>query len=78
MTWAAWTSSDATGTGLLWLNLCQPDCAAGKLAHYPVRVTLSDVQASAHGQWFSHLTIGWESPRPSPLPLSTYGLMSPS
>lgn len=49
MTWATWTSSGATGHGLLWLNLCKPDCAAGKFARYPVRVALSDVQASAHG-----------------------------
>jgi hypothetical protein len=76
--WATWTSSGATGQGTLWLKLCQPNCATGKIAHYPVGVTLSDVQGPASGQWFRHLTITWGSPRPSPLPLSTYGLMSPS
>ena len=78
MTWTTWTSAAAAGYGRLWLNLCNPNCAAGHLAYYPVRVTVSDVQDSAHGRWFRYLTITWESPRPSPLPLSTYGLMPPN
>ena len=78
MSWATWTSKAATGQGQLWLNLCQPDCAAGKLAHYPVTVTLSDAQASAHGPWFKNLAITWGSPKPSPLPPATYALMSPT
>jgi hypothetical protein len=78
MAWTTWTSSGATGHGRLWLNLCQPDCAAGKVAYYPVQMTLSGKQSSAHGRWFKYLAITWESPRPSPLPLSSYNLMSPS
>jgi hypothetical protein len=77
-TWTTWASSGATGQGRLWLNLCQPNCAAGKVAYYPVQITLSGTQASAHGRWFSDLAIAWESPRPSPLPLTSYDLMSPS
>jgi hypothetical protein len=78
ITWGTWTNESATGHATLWMNLCQPDCAAGKTADYPVQVTLSDVQASAQGRWFKSLTIGWESPRPSPLPLTTYALLGPS
>ena len=79
MTWTTWTGQGATGHGTLWLNLCDPDCAGGKTAYYPVQVTLSGVQASSgHGQWFKSLAITWESPRPAHLPLSTYGLVSPS
>ena len=78
LTWTTWTSEGATGQGVLWLNLCQPNCAAGKVAHYPVRVTLSSVQASPHGQWFKNLALTWESPRPASLPQSTYGLMTPN
>jgi hypothetical protein len=76
--WVTWTRSGATGHGTLWLNLCKPNCATGKFAYYPVGVTLSDVRASAHGQWFRYLTITWGSPRPSPLPVSTYGLLGPA
>lgn len=78
MTWATWTGEAATGQGLLWLNLCQPNCAAGKIARYPVQVTLSDVQTSAHRRWFGNLAITWESAKPRTLPLSSYSLMSPS
>jgi hypothetical protein len=78
MTWTTWTTSAATGQGMLWLNLCQPNCADGKFAYYPVQVRLSNVQESAHGQWFRDLTITWESPRPSPVPVSTYSLMTPN
>jgi len=78
LTWTNWTSSTATGNGLLWENLCVPSCAAGELGHYPVDVTLSAVQPSARGPWFSRLTVTWEGNRPPNQTPDTFTLMPPS
>ena len=31
ITWSSWTSKSATGTGTLWIDLCKPNCAYGKI-----------------------------------------------
>jgi hypothetical protein len=64
MAWTTWTTSSATGRGALWENLCQPNCAEGKIANYPVAVTLSLVKTSSQGPWFATLTVAWEGARP--------------
>jgi hypothetical protein len=64
MAWTSWTTSAATGKGTLWEKLCKPDCADGQIGTYPVAVTLSAVKISAHGPWFSRLTVTWEATRP--------------
>jgi hypothetical protein len=69
MTWTSWTTSAATGTGLLWEKLCKPDCAAGQIGTYPVAVTLSAVKTSSQGPWSGRLTVTWEAARaPSQAP----------
>lgn len=77
MTWATWTTTAATGSGLLWEKLCVPDCATGKIGYYPVDVTLSAVRASAKGQWFSQLTVDWEGTRPPNRTPDAFTLMPP-
>jgi hypothetical protein len=42
--WSSWTGSSAKGTGVYRQNECTPDCAAGKIKSYPVKVTLSKVK----------------------------------
>ena len=42
ITWKAWSSDGATGTGEYYRNLCKPDCADGKMVHAPVLVRLSN------------------------------------
>ncbi len=40
--WSSWTPTNATGTAMHNINNCQPDCAGGTFASFPVEVTLSD------------------------------------
>jgi hypothetical protein len=39
--WSNWGSSSASATGTYNQNTCTPDCAAGHIKSYPVKVTLS-------------------------------------
>ena len=43
ITWNSWGQDGATGTGEYYKNLCEPDCADGKIVHSPVNVSLSDL-----------------------------------
>lgn len=78
LTWASWAGSAAAGRGSLWENLCQPSCAAGKVATYPVAVTLAVVKRSPQGPWFSRLTVAWLGNRPPNSATDTFGLQPPS
>jgi hypothetical protein len=77
MTWSNWDGTTATGQGLLWENLCQPNCATGKIATYPAAVTLSGVKASAQGPYFSSLAVTWQGNRPPNSTPETWSLMPP-
>lgn len=39
--WSSWSGSSAKGAGRYNANTCTPDCAAGHIKSYPVKVTLS-------------------------------------
>jgi len=41
--WTKWGQEGAEGTGVYYRNLCEPDCADGKIVHEPVIVSLSDL-----------------------------------
>jgi len=41
--WSAWSQDGANGTGEYYRNLCEPDCADGKIVHAQVNVSLSDL-----------------------------------
>jgi serine/threonine protein kinase len=41
LSWASWGGQQATGTGTLQVDDCQPNCASGKFTGYPATVTLS-------------------------------------
>jgi len=43
ITWNSWGQDGATGTGKYYRNLCEPDCADGKIVHAPVNLSLSDL-----------------------------------
>jgi len=76
--WTTWTGSTATGYGTLWEKLCVPNCAEGKIGTYPVAVTLSGVEASAQGPWFSVLTVTWQAGRPPNATPESYPLQPPT
>ena len=41
--WTKWGQEGAEGTGDYYRNLCEPDCADGKIVHAPVDVSLSNL-----------------------------------
>ena len=41
--WTHWGQSGAQGTGFYYKNLCNPDCADGRIVHAPVDVFLSNL-----------------------------------
>jgi len=49
--WTKWNQAGAEGTGEYYRNLCEPDCADGKIVHAPVNVTLSDL-TSRKGKFY--------------------------
>ncbi len=77
LSWSTWGSSRAAGHGSLWLNLCDPSCALGKYAYYPVAVTLSGVRSSSRGPWFGDLMISFTGARPPVKLPRSYGLYPP-
>ncbi|CAN2236026.1 hypothetical protein [Candidatus Planktophila dulcis] len=43
ITWNSWSQNGASGTGEYYKNLCNPDCADGKIVHAPVNIRLSEL-----------------------------------
>jgi hypothetical protein len=43
ITWKSWSQAGATGMGEYYRNLCEPDCADGKIVHAPVNIRLSEL-----------------------------------
>jgi hypothetical protein len=41
--WSSWSQEGAKGTGEYYRNLCEPNCADGKIVHAQVNVRLSDL-----------------------------------
>ena len=39
--WSTWSKDGAKGIGEYYRNLCEPDCADGKIVHAPVKISLS-------------------------------------
>jgi hypothetical protein len=56
MTWTRWNDR-AIGTGTASLNLCEPDCAAGKTVAVPVTVTLSAPQTTCGREFFTDMRL---------------------
>ena len=55
MTWSAWNSTEAVGTGTEKIDDCDPDCAAGTLHSVTVIVTFGKpvmVCVSGTGRWY--------------------------
>jgi hypothetical protein len=55
--WTSWTSTGATGTGVIWMKTCRPNCATGGIGLYPASIRLSDVVRVRGGELlFAELT----------------------
>jgi hypothetical protein len=56
MTWLTWTTQVATGSGALWGDNCEPNCARGTFSPVPVKVRAF----APHGGHFTRLTLRYE------------------
>lgn len=56
VTWLTWTNQLATGTGALWGDDCEPNCAQGSFSPVPVKVRAF---APRHGH-FTRMTLRYE------------------
>ena len=76
--WSNWTGSTASGAGTYNQNTCTPDCAAGKIKSYPVKLTLSKPKACPDqaSPGFKHAAFTWTGTRPSHAP-ATYTFSCP-
>ena len=78
MTWTAWDSGQADGTGTEKIDDCNPNCAAGTLHSVAVRVALSNpvmVCASGKGTWYwTRVIFTW----PNGLPAAFSGDNAPT
>ena len=55
--WSHWTARSAFAWGTLWVDNCQPNCAAGHYAKYPASVSLSRVAAHRGVSYFSRMAL---------------------
>jgi hypothetical protein len=64
--WTSWTSTRAIGTGSYYVNLCEPDCADGKLVWAKVKVVLSGAKFTRGKRYLMNVTVSSVNGRPLP------------
>ncbi len=67
LSWSAWSSAFASGTGTQTINSCQPNCAAGQFHSYPVDFLLwrsAPVPDHSGKRYFSRVTVLYPGTRP--------------
>jgi hypothetical protein len=70
--WHTWKADAATGNGIVHMNRCEPNCAAGTDAELPAAVTLG----KPVGGTFSELVVTWTGDSPDGRPTDTYELVT--
>jgi hypothetical protein len=63
MHWTNWGGSVTTGTGILPLSNCVPDCASGKIIPWPVTIRLSRMRGCEGNAVFYYTHMYLELPR---------------
>lgn len=74
--WNSWGASSASGSGNVAVQSCTPNCASGGTKEVPAGVTLSGVQSSSQGSYFSHVSLSWDMTKP-PGVATSYTLQGP-
>jgi hypothetical protein len=75
MSWTSWTASEATGSGTVSVNPCDPSCADANYVTGPARVVLGEPRAGCGIVFYTSLTITWtdrpppDQPRTSTVPI---------
>ncbi len=64
--WSSWTSTRAIGTGSYYVNLCEPDCADGKLVWAKVKVVLSGAKFTRGKRYLMNVTVSSLNGKPLP------------
>ena len=67
LSWSAWSSAVASGTGTQMINGCELDCAVGKFHSYPVDFVLwrsAPVPRHPGKRYFSRITVLYPGTRP--------------
>ncbi|HVR06023.1 MAG TPA: hypothetical protein VMS02_08270 [Solirubrobacteraceae bacterium] len=63
--WSSFGGATAKATGMLDLNTCTPNCAAGKVIHYPVAVAASAPRSCKAGlRVYNKLTLSFTGRTP--------------
>ena len=55
--WGAWGGSRATGAGTAEYHGCTPSCAAARVHHATVAITLSNVRTCKGRQYYTHVAL---------------------
>lgn len=56
-TWSSWGGANARGAGNAEWHGCTPNCAAAKVHHAHVTITLSNVKTCAGRKYYSHVAL---------------------
>jgi hypothetical protein len=64
--WSSWTSTKAVGTGSLYVNQCDPNCADGKLIWAKVKVVLSGAKVTRGKRYLMNVTVSSTNGKPLP------------
>jgi hypothetical protein len=62
--YSSYGAKTATGTGTAAVNLCEPNCAAGKTKNFKVRFTLSRVTQCGDSYQFRRLQFSYTGDKP--------------
>lgn len=73
--WSSWTTTRAEGTGSYYVNLCDPDCADGKLVWSKVKIVLSGAKSTHGKRYLMNVTVSTLSGKwlPEAGPTTTIG-----
>ncbi|MEI2713476.1 MAG: hypothetical protein V9G04_09320 [Nocardioides sp.] len=64
LTWTNWGADEATASGVVASNDCDPNCAEGEMKSYPVTVVASDLVQGEASQTYGTLTVVYSGDRP--------------
>lgn len=64
--WSSWTKSKAVGTGLYYVNLCNPNCADGKTVSVKANVVLSGASFTHGKRYLMNVTVTSANGKPLP------------
>jgi hypothetical protein len=64
LSWTSWTANSGQGSGLDWINNCQPTCAAGTFHSYPVSLTVFRARPELHRNVFTRMTVTYTGKLP--------------